>query len=216
MPTAMTFTSLQDDIRAYLERGASTDTTVYNQLPRLINQAEREIAQALKIEGFLNVVTSDLIAGTSVYAKPDRWRRTVSMQFGVGTPPAQERVQLFSRELGYCRSYWPNPSLTEQPQFYADYDYSHWLIAPTPKVNYPWEIIFYEQPALLDAVTQTNWLTDYAPSTLLYRTLLECEPFLKNDERIGTWKAFYTESIGTLNAQDLSRIVDRASVRQEA
>mgnify|MGYP006324645735 FL=1 len=216
MPTAMTFTSLQGDLRAYLERGEVNDSTVYNQLPRLINQAEREIAQALKIEGFLNVVTSDLIAGTSVYAKPDRWRRTVSMQFGVGVSPSQVRTPLFSRSYEYLRSYWPNVETRDQPKFYADYDYAHWLIAPTPVANYPWEIIFYEQPALLDAVNQTNWLTDYAPSTLLYRALLECEPFLKNDSRIATWKGFYGESLATLNAQDLSRIVDRSGVRQEA
>lgn len=216
MPTALTFDSLQNDLRSYLERGTPSDTTVYDQLPRLINNAEREIAQALKIEGFISVLTTDLVAGTSVYAKPDRWRRTVSMQIGVGPPPDQERKQLYSRSYDYCRSYWPNSALLGLPLFYADYGYSHWLITPTPDATYPIELTTYRQPALLDAATQTNWLTDYAPTTLLYRALLECEPFLKNDDRIGVWKSFYTESLGTLNAQDLSRIVDRAGVRQEA
>ena len=36
MPTAMTYSSLLNDLRAYLERGATlaTDPTVYEQLPR--------------------------------------------------------------------------------------------------------------------------------------------------------------------------------------
>ena len=58
MPTAMTFNSLQDDLRGYLERGTAVDVTVYEQLPRLINLAERDIARALKIQGFINVVTN--------------------------------------------------------------------------------------------------------------------------------------------------------------
>ena len=45
MPVAMTYTSLLNDIRAYLERGATlaTDPTVYEQLPNLVNLAERRL-----------------------------------------------------------------------------------------------------------------------------------------------------------------------------
>ena len=44
--TAMTFTTLQQDVRRYLERGATlaSDAVVYEQIPRLINLAERRIA----------------------------------------------------------------------------------------------------------------------------------------------------------------------------
>ena len=67
------------------------------------------------------------------------------------------------------------------PEFYADYDYRHWLFAATPDENYPVEIVYYELPPLLDDAQQQNWLTDYAPNALLYGTLLEATPFLKND-----------------------------------
>lgn len=212
MPTALTFTSLQVDLRRYLERGEITDPTVYEQLPRLINNAEREIAVDLKILGFIEPLLSGLVAGTSVYAKPDRWRATVSMSFGVGV--AQVRTPIFSRPYEYLRVYWPNSDTRDVPKFYADYDYNHWLIAPTPVADYPWEILCWQLPALLDAVNETNWLTNYAPTTLLYRTLLECEPFLKNDTRIPTWKGMYTDSKGSLDVQDLRRIVDRNTARE--
>jgi hypothetical protein len=45
MPASMTFTSLQVDIRNYLERGGATDPIVYEQIPRLITLAERRIAR---------------------------------------------------------------------------------------------------------------------------------------------------------------------------
>lgn len=214
MPTVMTFTSLQEDIRRYLERGNVADTTVYEQIPRLINMAERAIARKLKIQGFVNVVTSTLVNGTSVYSKPDRWRSTISMNFGVGA--AQNRTPLFPRGYEYIRAYWPDEATKAQPRFYADYDYSHWIVAPTPDVDYPWEILYYEIPALLDDTNQTNWLTDYAPNALLYRCLLDTEPFLKNDERIGTWKGFYDDAISDINVEDLMKIMDRSVSRQGA
>ena len=79
MPASMTFTSLQSDIRNYLERGGATDPIVYEQIPRLITLAERRIARELKIQGFQTVVNTTLQSGVAVYPKPDRWRDTISI-----------------------------------------------------------------------------------------------------------------------------------------
>lgn len=213
MATGMTFTTLQEDVRHYIERGQVTDPSVFAQIPRLINNAEREIAVDLKILGFVTPMTDTLVAGTSVYAKPDRWRQTVSMNFGAGLSQ-NVRQQLFPRSYEYCRQYWSDSDVRDVPEFYADYNYTHWLIVPTPVINYPWEANVWVLPALLSGTNQTNWLTDFAPTTLLYRTLLECEPFLKNDERIPVWREFYTGSKGALNGQDLQRIIDRNTSRE--
>ncbi|MDI9410176.1 MAG: hypothetical protein QM519_01420 [Bacteroidia bacterium] len=213
----MTFTTLQEDVRRYLERGETyaSDPVVYEQIPRLINLAERRIARELKIQGFINVVTGTLVVGQSVYSKPDRWRDTVSINIGTGTN-SNTRKPLFTRVYEYLLSYWPDRSQTDEPLFYADYDYSHWLIAPTPDAEYPFEILYYELPRLLDEDVQTNWLTEYAPQLLLYGTLLEATPFLKNDERINVWQSMYDRAAAMLNGEDLAKILDRAAVRKEA
>jgi hypothetical protein len=215
----MTFNSLLVDLRRYLERGSVVDTEVYAQLPSLINLAERNIARGLKVLGTQNQVvsappTGGLVAGTSVYAKPDRWRETVSMNFGTGLTN-NSRKPLFPRSYEYCRSYWPDSDIRGEPEFYCDYSFSHWLIVPTPVATYPWEILYYQQPPYLDDTNQTNWLTQYAPDALLYRCLLECEPFLKHDERIGTWAQLFTSAMSMLDGEDLQRIVDRSSVRDK-
>jgi len=214
VPVSMTFNSLQDDLRRYLERGTVSDTEVFDQLPSLINLAERDIAKKLKILGTLNVVTDTLVIGTAVYLKPDRWLRTASINFGVGTSPTQVRRTMYPRSYEYCRMYWPNTELTDEPVFYADYDFNHWLIVPTPAAAYPFEVNYWQQPPLLDSVNQTNWLTDHAPKALLHGTLLQCTPFLKNDERIPTWETAYTGDLADLNTEDLQRIVDRTTTRQ--
>lgn len=217
MSTTMTFESLQQDVRRYLERGATlaSDAIVYEQIPRLINLAERRISRELKVQGFINVVTGAMSVGQSVYSKPDRWRDTVSINIGTGASN-NTRKMLYARDYEYCRAYWPDESQTEEPIFYADYDYSHWLISPTPNEAYPFEILYYELPPLLDDEVQTNWITEYAPQLLLYATLLEATPFLKNDERIPVWQQMYDRAAAALNGEDIGKIIDRTAVRKEA
>ena len=214
MAQTTTFTTLQQDIRRYLERGFTivSDQIVYEQIPRLINLAERRIARELKVQGLINVVTSTMSPGLAVYPKPDRWRTTVSFNFGIGN----EYNQLFPRSYEYVRSYWPNRDQTDVPLFYADYDYNNWIVSPTPDQAYPFEVLVYQLLPLLDDSNQTNWLTEYAPQVLLYASLLEATPFLKNDERISVWQQMYDRAAQALNGEDLSKILDRSARRTEA
>ena len=210
MSDSVTYTALLEDLRRYLERGftEATDPLVYEQLPRLITLAERRIARELKIEGFIVAVTTPLQAGVSVYMKPDRWRDTVSMTV--------DNKTIFARAYEYLRNYWPDPTQTDTPTFYADYDYSHWLLVPTPATNQTLEILYYEQPRFLGPEFQTNWITEYIPDLLLYASLLEATPFLKNDERIQTWQTLYDRAAQAVNGEDLKRILDRTATRSEA
>ena len=210
MSYSMTYDSLLVDVRRYLERGftAESDAIVYEQLPRLVTLGERRIARELKIEGFIRAVQTPLQVGLAVYLKPDRWRDTVSMTLN-GVP-------IFARSYEYCRNYWPDEAQTGTPEFYADYDYQHWLLAPTPNAASTLEVLYYEQPALLGEDFQTNWLTEYAPDLLLYATLLEATPFLKSDERIQMWQAMYDRAAQAISGEDLKRIMDRTAQRSEA
>jgi hypothetical protein len=214
MATTTTFNTLKEDIRRYLERGftLASDAIVYEQIPRLINLAERRIARELKVQGLINVITSTMQPGLAVYPKPDRWRTTVSFNYGVDN----QYQQLFPRSYEYVRSYWPNRDETGVPLFYADYDYNNWIVSPTPDLAYPFEVLVYQLLPLLDDTNQTNWLTDYAPQVLLYASLLEATPFLKNDERIAVWQSMYDRSAQALNGEDLSKILDRSARRTEA
>jgi hypothetical protein len=212
MAETLTFDSLLTDLRQYLERGTSVDPTVFDQLPRLINLAERQIANSLKILGFVNVVTDTLTIGQSVIPKPDRWRDTISISIGVGA--TQIRTPIFPRVYEYLRRYWPDEDLTDQPKFYADWDYFNWLIAPSADFAYPFEVNFWELPALLDDANQTNWTTDFAPNALLHGALLQATPFLNNDERLPVWQGIYDRDVMILEQQDVRRIIDRTVTRE--
>jgi hypothetical protein len=210
MAYSMTFSSLLEDLRRYLERGFTeqSDPIVFDQLPRLVALAERRIATELKLQGFIRAMNFTLPAGVAVIKKPDRWRDTISVTAN-GRP-------IFTRSYDYLRSYWPDESQTGEVQFYADYDYSHWLFAGTPAVDTPMEVLYYELPQPLDNDSQQNWLTDYAPNLILYASLLEATPFLKNDERVQMWQAMYDRAAQSAAGQDVQRIIDRSAVRTDA
>lgn len=280
-------------MRRYAERGSAVDTSVFIQIPRLINNSERKIATELKILGFLVPTNLNLVKGQAVYEKPDRWRETVSLNFGKATVYStvtraaaagvrtlvfakphpfvvgsvvlvaglggvaynstaagvavtaitqlsivytigaategttgdtggraclvpDKRTPVFPRSYEYLRQYWPDDTVEGDPEFYADYDYNHFIVAPTPQMPYPAELNYYELLQLLDDTNQTNWLTDFAPNLLLYGSLLELAPFLKNDERIPVWQTAYDRIASGISQQDIGRMQDRASQRNTA
>jgi len=201
----MTYDSLVLNIQTYLER---TDATTLAYIPTFIMLAEQVIASQIKFLGNLNVAESTMVTGSNVIAKPDRWHKTVSMNVTVSG--AKQPVLL--RKYEYLRNYWPTDTSTATPLYYADYDYTHWLVAPTPDQAYNYEILYYERVQPLDSSNQTNWFTIYAPQALLFGSLLQAMPFLKNDDRIPMWQAQYDTIMNVLQNEDKIRIADRQAI----
>jgi len=84
-------------------------------------------------------------------------------------------------------------------------------LAPTPDQAYTLEVLYYERIQPLSSDNQTNWLTQNAPTAMLFGTLLQAMPFLKNDQR-QIFQQKYTEAIQSLKTEDTSRLGDRQSV----
>lgn len=205
----MTYDSLVENIRTYLER---TDDATLEKIPLFIMLAEQVIAAELKILGNLTVQTSNLVTGENIIDKPARWHKTVSVNVTV----SGKRQPVLLRKYEYIRNYWPDPAETGVPLYYCDYDYTHWLIGPTPDDDYAFEVLYYERSQPLDSSNQTNWFTQYAPQALLYGSLLQAMPFLKNDERIPMWQAQYSTVMEVLRAEDKLRVADRQAIAVDA
>lgn len=207
--SVMTYDSLVENIQSYLERN---DVSTLDKIPLFIMLAEQVIASQIKFLGNLTVNTSTMTAGENVIDKPARWHKTVSMNITV----AGERFPVFLRRYEYLREYWPDPAQTEVPKFYCDYDYTHWMVAPTPAAAYNFEVLYYERVQPLDSSNQTNWFTIYAPQALLYGSLLQAMPFLKNDDRVPMWQAQYKLIMDILTAEDKLRIGDRQAIANDS
>jgi hypothetical protein len=201
----MTYDSLVENIQSYLERN---DASTLAKIPLFIMLAEQIIASQIKFLGNLTVNTSAMTIGQATIDKPARWHKTVSMNVTV----SGSRQPVLLRKYEYLRSYWPNPTTTGTPLYYCDYDYTHWMVAPTPAAAYDFEVLYYERVQPLDSSNQTNWFTTYAPQALLYGSLLQAMPFLKNDERMPMWQQNYELIMQTLMAEDKLRIADRQAI----
>jgi hypothetical protein len=209
MAVEMTYASLVTDISSYLER---TDTATIEKIPTFIMLAEQVISTEIQFLGNLTVVTSTMNIGEPIIVKPARWRKTVS----INLIDNSQRQPVFLRKYEYLRNYWPNATQRDTPVYYCDYDYTHWLVAPTPDLAYNYEVLYYERVQPLDVANQTNWFTQYAPQAMLYGSLLQAMPFLKNDERMPMWQAQYDRVIATLKTEDVARIGDRQTVVRDS
>jgi len=201
----MTYDNLVTDIAQYLER---TDAATLAKIPTFIGLTEQKIATQLKILGNLTVQASTFIQGANIIDKPARWHKTVSFNITV----AGRRRPVLLRTYEYLREYWPDPTQEDVPKFFADYDYTHWMIAPTPDAAYNFEILYYERIQPLDSSNQTNWFTIYAPQALLYGSLVEASMFLKNYDKAAAYGQQFDTIMQTMVVENKLRIADRQAV----
>jgi hypothetical protein len=193
----MTYDNLVADIIKYSERD---DTGFVDQIPMLIGLAEQAIAAEVKTLWELNVVTTTLIPTQGTLTKPARWRKTVSMK--INGEPVTHRSQDYVAQV---QSEYSNA----QPLFYADYDYDHWALGPSPDAAYSVEIIYYSRIQPLDSSNQENLITREAPQALLFGTLLQTQGFLKSPDKLQIWQGMYEKAMNALKAENTSRNVDR-------
>lgn len=208
MAAQMTYDTLVNDVRTYLER---TDQSTLEKIPTFIMLAESIISDELKILGQQQAVLSTLVVGDPVIPKPARWRKTTSMNITVNG----EKKPVLLRKYEYLRNYWPDPTQIGEPKYYADYNFNNWLIAPTPDAAYTFEVLYYEKVQPLDETNQVNFWTENAPQAMLYGTLLQAMPFLKNDSRVQLWQAMYDRAIQTLKLENDTRTIDRQTQVRE-
>lgn len=209
MAAVMTWDSLVQDLINYPQR--TTDTVYVAQIPAIISLAEQTLVTELKIRGDEKYVTSSFLAGQAVRVKPARWKETISFNFGSGSGFTL-RKPLLERSYEYLRYYWPDATVvdaTQLPKYYADYGFNHFLIVPTPALAYPFELVYYELWQPLDATHQTNWLTINAPDLLLYASLNQAIPFLRDDPRVPLWQAYYKNAKQSYIEENASRVTDR-------
>src|SRR5579859_3582601 len=211
MPTTMTYSSLVTSLEAYLQR---QDALVIANIPTFVMLAQIRIPREMKLLGFREEITGTFdgtAQSSGIMQKPSDWRKTIAFYVGTGLNN-NTHSPVFERDYDYVRTIYPDPSLQGVPVYYADADYNHWLVQPSPQSALPFKIAYYGTLTQLDNTIQTNWLTVNAPDLLLYASLLEAVPFLKVDERIPVWQGLYQNAKQALEIQEIEGRYDIASV----
>ena len=76
------------------------------------------------------------------------------------------------------------------------------LMGPVPSSLYTMEIDYYAKVAALSDSAPTNDMLTNTPDLYLYGALLEAEPFLMNDARVGLWANAFRQALTDLQEQD--------------
>lgn len=218
MATGLTFDSLVTDLQRYVQRGnATADASAFAEIPRTINRTEVGLARTLKIQGDQQTVVSAMDpTAQGVVAKPVDWLDTISINVGTGTSYNTTKV-LFPRSYEYGLMYWPDRTETGEPSYYADYDLDHWWFFGCPDLPYPFEALYHSSPPLLSADNQTNWLTEHMPDVMLNACVVAMGLFVGwKADKLASFEKERDAGLGTVNAQDIMKIVDRATTRRSA
>ena len=190
-----TYAQLKSTIADYLNRDDLTSV-----IPTFIMLAESKFNRKLRVRQMVKRATAQI--ETAFFAYPSDWLE--SKEFQLNTNPITKLefiTESYGNELRATRF-----SAGGKPRYYTVVG-SQLEFIPTPDTQYDGELTYYAKiPALSDANT-SNWLLAYAPDLYLYGALIEAEPYLKNDERVGLWGELYLRVVADIEVAD-----ERASV----
>jgi len=200
-----TFTELKDAVADWLDR---SDLTA--RIPDFITLAEARVNRDLRIRAMEVRSTMTTTAGKQYFNLPTNYiqMRNIQLNTNPTTPLEYITPEMLDRLYG--------SSTTGKPRAYSLIG-DEIQLAPIPDTAYTLEMAFYEKfTALGDGTSGTvtsNWLTLNAPDVLLYGSLMEAEPFIKNDERIPVWLQAYRDGIDKLQKADANDRHSGSSMR---
>ena len=185
---AYTLTDLQTDIRGYTEVGSNVFTdSVVN---RFIQNAENKIYREVDSDQDRHYATSNAIVGNRYVTIPDNLRAIRYVQF---KDQAGNQYYLEQRDTSFIAEYYSTPgtSAVDIPKYYANWDETFWVVAPTPDKTYEITLAYDKEP---DSITDTTsspapattgtYLSNKYQDLLLYATLLEAYGYLKGPQNL--------------------------------
>ena len=190
---AFTFTTLKTAIQDYTQ---NSETTFVNNLSRFIINAEERIFKEVQLDVFRKNVNGDLTSGNKFLTKPTDYLST----FSLSIINSSENVFLLRKHPTFLQDYTPNPSTTGVPQYYADFDETTFIVAPTPSSALTAELHYYHKPTSITATSDgTSWLGTNAELALLYASLVEAYTFMKGEaDMFQIYNARYQEALAYL------------------
>jgi len=199
-----TYATLQTAVANWLDRSDLTD-----RIPEFIALAEARMNRVLRLAIMLNVDQTTLggaaalVAGTRDYALPSGYLQMVDFHLRTSPITTLSYLTLENMNRMWAGSQGGKPlSYTIFSDNSSGTPIKSVRLGPSPGSAYDYAITFYKKiDALSDSNTTEQMLTNN-PDVYLYGALLEAEPFLMNDQRVGLWLAAFEKAIADLQEQD--------------
>ena len=198
---SFTLATLKTAIQDYTD---NAETTFVSHLPDFIKAAEEKILKTVDLDYFRKNVTTAFTSSDPFLSFPSDYLASFSLQI---TTSGSESF-LLQKDTNYIREY-ATAGTTGTPKYYASFDISNFIVAPTPDSNYAVELHYFYRPASLTAGADsgTTWISTNAPFALLYGSLVEAYIFMKGEPDV-------IQSYNGLYSQYLERLKDFGEARE--
>ena len=192
----MSFThdQLKSAIQDYTE---NTETNFVSNLALFIRAAEERILKTVQLDFFRKNVTGQTASGNKYLQQPTDFLAPFSLSYLNSS--AHEFIEL--KDVSFIQTYTPNPATTGLPNYYAVFDNTNFILAPTPNAALQVEIHYFYRPVSLTAGagSGTTWLSENAELALLYGALIEAYIFMKGEQDVmALYDKRYQESLSGL------------------
>lgn len=179
-------------IQTYCE---STETSFVAQIPEFVQSAEERVYNTVQIPAIRRNVTGTISSGTQYLTLPNDWLATFSMAV---VDDSGNYSYLLDKDVNFIRQSFPNPSLTDIPQYYAIFDANTLILGPTPDQAYTTELHYYYYPESI-VTAGTTWLSENFETVLLYGCIREGYTYLKGEADImAMYEQKYQEALALL------------------
>lgn len=196
---AITYSDFLTQVRNYTEVDSNVLTDSI--LDQFIRNTELDIAGAVDYDDLRKYSTSNVTTGNRYVVMPADLLILRSVQI----INSDVRVFLEKRETSFISEYAPNDTVTGQPKYYANWDETNILLAPTPDSTYTIQINFIKDPPHFDSSTNT-FLSQHQEALLLYGVLKEAYSYLKGpDDLYKLYSDRYNQSIQAFALQQMGR-----------
>jgi hypothetical protein len=173
----MNYSQLVAEIQSYVEDQFQTAD-----INTFIQQAEQRIYNTVQLPALRKNVTGTLTTGNKYLATPSDWLATFSLAV---INASNEYLYLLNKDVNFIRQSFPDTDsdFYAEPQYYAVFDNSTFILGPTPDAAYTVELHYFYYPESI-VTAGTSWIGDNFSSVLLYGSLLEAYTYMKGEQDI--------------------------------
>lgn len=184
-----TYSELQTAVGSWLNRSDLTSN-----IPDFIKLAEASFNRVLRTRNQIKRATSTV--STQFVTQPTDLLELYNIQ--INSSPIRRLEQVSLTKIDELKE----GNTSSGKPLYFSITGSDFELHPTPDTSYTLELIYYSTISSLSDTNTSNFLLTNHPDIYLYGTLVQAEPYLMNDERIGTWGTLLGKAIEELRVSD--------------
>ena len=199
---AITYSDFLTQVRNYTEVDSNvlTDTII----GQFIRNVELNIAGTVDYDDTRKYATSSFTANKRYLVTPADFLIIRSLQVFSTTDQSGDRSFMEKRDTSFITEF-NGSGATGLPRFYANWDESTIVVAPTPNLAYAVQLNYIITPPSFTS-TNNTYLSEYQQGLLLDGVLTEAFAFLKGPmDMYNLYKSKYNESIQNFALQQMGR-----------